>query len=271
MSDEKQKVHVDSDIIIEEVQLGLWKLKLGHPPSLNLRRLLDIIKSAYPLYSRLFLDIYRISPRHFTFFLMCQAWKGVEAAILLHLSSSLLSQVEQGLLTGNPDKIGILWLIVLQISCSLDVTLSILRSRVTSYFNLYLMKAKLQVDIPTSQEIASTPEGSASDAWQSLEDIIRFLTELLTVFSQLALIAALFALLCISKPITSALFAKYIWHKVCFAFVDNKDYQRRKALEAFADGTYRQDIVANNLNGWIVHEYEKAHANWGLQRRGSIP
>jgi hypothetical protein len=40
---------------------------------------------------------------------------------------------------------------------------------------------------------------------------------------------------------------------VCFAFVDNKDYQRRKALEAFADGTYRQDIVANNLNGWIVH------------------
>jgi hypothetical protein len=93
MSDEKQKVHVDSDIIIEEVQLGLWKLKLGHPPSLNLRRLLDSIKSAYPLYSRLFLDIYRISPRHFTFFLMCQAWKGVEAAILLHLSSSLLSQV----------------------------------------------------------------------------------------------------------------------------------------------------------------------------------
>lgn len=72
-----------------------------------------------------------------------------------------------------------------------------------------------------SLEVASTPEGSASDAWQSLEDIIRFLTELLTVFSQLALIVHLsrhtggpiFALLCISKPITSAVFAKYIWDK----------------------------------------------------------
>lgn len=39
---------------------------------------------------------------------------------------------------------------------------------------------------------------------------------------------------------------------VCIAFVDNKDYQRRKALEAFSDGTYRQDIVANNLKEWIV-------------------
>jgi hypothetical protein len=93
MSDEKQKVHVDSDVVIEEVQLGLWKVKVGHPPSLTLRRLLDNIKSAYPLYSRLFLDIYRISPRLFTFFLMCQVWKGVEDAILMHLSSSLLSRV----------------------------------------------------------------------------------------------------------------------------------------------------------------------------------
>lgn len=93
MSDEKPKAHVDSDIVIEEVQLGLWKLKVGHPPTLSLRRHLDNIKSAYPLYSRLFLDIYRISPRLFAFFIMCQVWKGVEDAILMHLSSSLLSRV----------------------------------------------------------------------------------------------------------------------------------------------------------------------------------
>jgi hypothetical protein len=38
-----------------------------------------------------------------------------------------------------------------------------------------------------------------------------------------------------------------------FAYVDNDDYKRVQSLERFADGTFRQDIISNDLGPWIIN------------------
>ena len=37
-----------------------------------------------------------------------------------------------------------------------------------------------------------------------------------------------------------------------FAYVNNGDYKRAESLKFFADGTFRQDIISNNLRSWIM-------------------
>jgi len=73
-------------------------------------------------------------------------------------------------------------------------------------------------------EVESAQEISAHDAWDALEEIVTFMTELLTTSSQLALIVHLsrttggpmFALLCIGKPLIDAAFARALWDKGTF-------------------------------------------------------
>lgn len=67
----------------------------------------------------------------------------------------------------------------------------------------------------------SAQEISAKAAWDALEQIVLFMTELLTTSSQLVLIfhlsrttgSPMFALLCIGKPLISATFARTLWDK----------------------------------------------------------
>jgi hypothetical protein len=92
---QKQANPIDPNIVIDDVQLGIWRIRVGKTPRWNLRRHFDSITSAYPLFHRLCGDIFSLSPRIFVFFLVCQIWSGVEDAILMHLSSSLLRMVSQ--------------------------------------------------------------------------------------------------------------------------------------------------------------------------------
>jgi hypothetical protein len=69
-----------------------------------------------------------------------------------------------------------------------------------------------------------------SDAWGSLTQIIRFLTELLTVASQIALIVNLsrstggpiFAITCFIKPIVETAFTRQLWTKRALCYTLSK-------------------------------------------------
>ena len=136
--------------------------------------------------------------------------------------------------------------------------------------------------LPLFIEAASKHDVKGSDAWDSLTQIIDFLTGLLTVTSQIALISNLsrsaggpiFAIICLIKPIVNLVFTSDLWDKgayiphfrtfkhddgslyhlfiVWFGYVDNEDRKRMDALRALADDKYRQDILSNNLGEWII-------------------
>jgi len=90
---EKETLPIDPKIVIDDVPLGIWRIRVGNTPGWNLRRCFNTLASAYPLFHRLCRDIFSLSPRVFVFFLVCQIWNGVEEAILMHLSTSLLRMV----------------------------------------------------------------------------------------------------------------------------------------------------------------------------------
>lgn len=88
-----EKSKADSNIIIENLKLGIWDVKIAKTSGHILVQWWTDIKSAAPLFYRLCSDIFTLSPRLFTFFLFCQLWQGVEDALLMHFSSLLLRQV----------------------------------------------------------------------------------------------------------------------------------------------------------------------------------
>jgi hypothetical protein len=88
-----EKSKADSNIIIENLRLGVWNLKIARNTGHNLIQWWRDIKSAGPLFYRLCFDIFSLDPRLFTFFVFCQIWQGVEDALLMHFSSLLLRRV----------------------------------------------------------------------------------------------------------------------------------------------------------------------------------
>ena len=118
-----------------------------------------------------------------------------------------------------------------------------------------------------------------SDAWDSLTHIVYFLTRILTVASQIALILNLsrstggpiFAIICFVKPIIDTVYGRDLWDKgvfyltskhdkgslylfiVCLGYIDNEDSRRMDALRTLAGGDYRQDIISNDIGEWIIN------------------
>jgi hypothetical protein len=119
-----------------------------------------------------------------------------------------------------------------------------------------------------------------SDAWDSLRKIIRFLTGLLTIASQIALILNLsqstggpiFSIICFINPIVKVVFTRDLRDKggsvhvfephdesslyhlfiVSLGYIDNEDRNRMKALRALVGDKYRKDIISNNIGEWII-------------------
>ncbi|KAF8967246.1 P-loop containing nucleoside triphosphate hydrolase protein [Flammula alnicola] len=280
LTEDEKKLVNNPHITIQELQLGIWTLKLD-ATSFHLRKHWADVKSAVPLVWRLTIDILGIAPFHFTAYILCQILKGIEDSLLLQLSNKLLRIVEAGVAEGKPDGYAIILAILTRLLSTLvfawfdwygDKILDILRSRVTHHFELLLMKAKLRVDLPTSQETGSKQEGSARQAWEALELIVTFLTNVLRAVSQLAFIAhlsrsmtggPLFVLICLSHPLFSTYFTRALWDKVCFGYVSNPHYRRMKALEKLANGSFRQDIISGGLAEWITDQYEQSHQSIG--------
>ena len=92
-----KKPKVDSNIVIEQLRLGVWNFKIANTTGHELGHELVLwwrdIKSAVPLFHRLCSDIFALAPRLLFFFFFCQIWDGIEGALSMHFSSLLLRRV----------------------------------------------------------------------------------------------------------------------------------------------------------------------------------
>ena len=131
--------------------------------------------------------------------------------------------------------------------------------------------------------VARKQEITAKDAWRSFIDIIEFLTTLLAISTHIALIVKLsessggpfFPIICVIKPIFNIAFSRVLWDKstffttapplpimklkayyiissVCFVYVYNEDRRRMDALQGLTNLKYRQDLISNNMEEWIL-------------------
>ncbi|KNZ75400.1 Lipid A export ATP-binding/permease protein MsbA [Termitomyces sp. J132] len=274
------------DHSITTQQVGIWQFSTIKQHQFDPLRRWNEIVSGLQLFRRLATEISTISPTMLILFAMSKLWEGVESAILMHLSSSLLQIVEAGIRDGKANTFSILVAIVSRLSCAAFVAVldcwtshynPAFKTRVVQYYEMYLMKdPKTEVHI------------SSHDAWDAFETIISFFGEILTFLSQLTLIVhasrfsggSVFALFCVARPLLKLLFAEDVWSKMWVVNLKHKDYERMGALSDLTTDIYRQDFITGNLKDHILNEYEKSKNKLGdtctdeywiqLQRRSSV-
>lgn len=81
------------DDLITSVQLGIWQVLTLKSSPFNLKQWRDDIFTGSSQFYRLLGDMYRLSPGMMVLFMLSKTWGGVEAAVLMHLSSRLLQIV----------------------------------------------------------------------------------------------------------------------------------------------------------------------------------
>ena len=80
---------------IGTMQLGVWRLLFQRPslPTILLGPSADNIKSDVHIVLRLFKDVYRLGPTHFTFMVLASATRGARDALTIWTTSRLLVAV----------------------------------------------------------------------------------------------------------------------------------------------------------------------------------
>lgn len=74
-------------------QLGVWRVLMQQDPYFGIKKQWDNFLTTIPLIWRLSVDIYNLGPGLFIFAILAKVWSGVESALLLYLSSRLLTIV----------------------------------------------------------------------------------------------------------------------------------------------------------------------------------
>ncbi|KAG6911417.1 hypothetical protein DXG01_016514 [Tephrocybe rancida] len=250
-------------------QAGVWQFATIEQPSFDPQRRWNEVVSGLQLFRRLGTEISSVSRTLLILFVLSKLWEGIESAILMHLSSSLLQILEVGIRDGQPDTFAILVAIISRLSCAAFVAIldwwtgnhhSIFKSRVVQYYEAYLMR-----DPDSQMHISPT------DAWIAFDAIVAFFGEILTSASQLTLIihvsrtsgGPVFAFLCVARPLLKVLFTEDVWSKMWVVNLHHKDYQRMQSLAVLTGDMYRQDYITGNLTSHIMEEYEKARENLG--------
>jgi len=89
-----EKIDQRDNPSIEELKLGLWNMKIENAPN-NTSRLVQDIISSYPTFKRLAQDIYCLDPPLFLLVVLGQLFGGIQDALLMYFSSSLLKTVRR--------------------------------------------------------------------------------------------------------------------------------------------------------------------------------
>ncbi|KAJ2934277.1 hypothetical protein H1R20_g2819, partial [Candolleomyces eurysporus] len=261
------------DVVIESHQLGVWRLLLASNKRMGPCRYYEEFQTSMPYMIRLFSDVYTTAPRLFVPFVLFRIWGGFEEALFMHMTTRILRTIESGLIRGQPFVQEVLWALGLRVLCAAliaymgwvsDKLLKRLRNQITSHFDLYLMQARLRMDIPASLNAENKIEISGDDAWGAFEDILEYCTSVIELLSQIFVIygqARLtgglgFVLVCLVSPL-------YYELTICYAYVNNDAYLRIEALKSLASGTFREDILGNDLGAWIMEQYKVAREKIG--------
>ncbi|KAF9458587.1 P-loop containing nucleoside triphosphate hydrolase protein [Collybia nuda] len=225
-------------------------------------------------FRRLVGEMYHLSPRMLILFLFSKMWGGVEAAVLMHLSSRLLRIIEIGLVKGEVDAHAIIVAVIARLTCVVIVAvlqwwcgkvLPGFKSRIIHHYEILLMQARLNMDLSASLDPSTTARVSSHDGWQAFESIVLFCAEFLTSASQLSLIihasrtsgGPFFAVLCVAKPLISVWSGQEIWSQACVMNTNDLRYNRMRALESFSSNHYKEDHISANLGSYILKEYKK--------------
>lgn len=81
--------------VIDELQLGIWKVFLATQKRVGRWGLLPEIWETYPLIMRLVVDIYKLAPRLLYLLLLSKCWNGIKLALEMRLENMLLAQVSK--------------------------------------------------------------------------------------------------------------------------------------------------------------------------------
>ncbi|KAF7768394.1 hypothetical protein Agabi119p4_7637 [Agaricus bisporus var. burnettii] len=266
-------------------QYGIWHV-LSTPESLRekYRRLFLESPKALPSLYKLLRDIYCLSPMQFILFSSFQVWTGCQEAVKMHFSSQVLRMIEQRLRDGVPNGAAICYLLSLRLTVTAlerilswhnDNVLERLQRQTTCHFQMRLMKAQLRHDLAQSNDPTEKPKVTAGQAWRSFEGLLQFFTLAMNVVSQLTLVfhlsrsggGPLFSSICLLQPIMSIFIGEgAVWDKVCIIRNNNKYHQRMGALVNLTEPKYREDVISNNLQEFIIAEYRKAN-----ERLGNVP
>ncbi|KAF9445376.1 P-loop containing nucleoside triphosphate hydrolase protein, partial [Macrolepiota fuliginosa MF-IS2] len=261
---------------------GIWevlRMKEGHRDSY--RRFFHDAPKSVPAFYRLVQDIYSSSPPLCILFIFSQLWIGCEDAVKMHFSSQLLKMIEHCLKEGIADYSGVMYFLTLRLAitgfaaflvwCS-DQVLRKLRRRITSHFEIRILSAKLKRNLAQSGNTAEQINVSANQAWDAFQELLHFTSIGLNIISQLTLIlhlsrrdsgGLLFPLLCILQPVLSTSTSKSLWNMICIVKKNNEDHLRMEALSGLAKFDYRQDVISNNLQQYILTEYQDANKRLG--------
>ncbi|RXW25404.1 hypothetical protein EST38_g399 [Candolleomyces aberdarensis] len=268
------------NVVIESQQLGVWRLLVASNKRMGLYRYYEEFQTSIPYMIRLFSDVHATAPRLFVLFVLFRIWGGFEEALFMHMTTRILRTIEFGLTRNQPFVREVLWAIGLRVFCSAliaymgwvsDKLLKRLRSQITSHFDLYLMQARLRMDIPASLNAENKIEMSGDDAWSAFEDILEYCTSVIELLSQIFVIYSQaritgglgFVLVCLMSPLYYELTSQRLWRKVCYAYVNNDAYLRIEALKSLASGKFREDILSNDLGAWVMEQYKVAREKLG--------
>jgi hypothetical protein len=80
---------------LSTIQLGVWGVLLQQESPLDFRKEWSDLFSTLPLIRRVVTEIYILDPSLFIFFIISKVWAGIESALLLYLSSRLLTIVSR--------------------------------------------------------------------------------------------------------------------------------------------------------------------------------
>jgi len=85
-----------NNVQIKDYHLGVWHIKVAFPrgPFAGMHYL-ENIRTSIPLIRRLTMDIWALSPSLFILYLFCQFWEGIEEALLMQITGTLLRKVRK--------------------------------------------------------------------------------------------------------------------------------------------------------------------------------
>ncbi|KAJ7659594.1 P-loop containing nucleoside triphosphate hydrolase protein [Mycena polygramma] len=145
----------------------------------------------------------------------------------------------------------------------------VLENSMEQYFEEYLLRAKLRLDIPTTDDGNMRSQASSYYAWRSFSGLCDAFVSLFGLIIQLAYIAqqpaggSLFTLSAIVRPIVAMPGRRTLSLKSFGAYSDNASYLRMRSLRSMSARNFRDDVITGDFVGWITAEYHRARNSLG--------
>ncbi|KAJ7223962.1 P-loop containing nucleoside triphosphate hydrolase protein [Mycena rebaudengoi] len=145
----------------------------------------------------------------------------------------------------------------------------VLQTRMRLHFQEHILRAELRIDLPTSVDSNYNSYVDAEHAWRSFDALREAAQGFCELLCQLLFISQqnsggnVFTLLALVRPVLAYKMFRSLWMKSYVLYSKNAAYLRLRSLQSLAQTRFRGDIIAGNIAGWIVAEYQRARKALG--------